>query len=74
MATLTLTNQAALATDIKTKTGSLQTALDERAAVWFRLPVEKRREWIKGGKDPVISEAWKIYEYLRKYFREVDNG
>jgi hypothetical protein len=72
MADLVLTGQKALSDDIKVKTASLETALNERAEIWFRLTAAQRLEWIKSGKDPVISEAWKTYEYLRKYFREVD--
>ena len=72
MADLVLTGQKALSDDIKVKTASLETALNERSEIWFRLTAAQRLEWIKGGKDPVISEAWTTYEFLRTYFREVD--
>ncbi len=68
MATLNLTGQNAERTTIAPKLLRLKQLLDERKVIWSKIPVEKKKKWIKSEKDPVMNLAWDIYKYLDKNF------
>lgn len=70
MADLNLTNQTALAGQVKTRTDQLRTELEKRKGVWDRMPAEKKRAWVKSGKDPVMGLAWELFKYLKNNFFE----
>jgi hypothetical protein len=74
MSDLNLTGQSTLAGQVQTRITQLRNAMELRKEVWDRLPIAKKKAWIKSGKDPLMSLAWKIYKYLRNNFfgREVD--
>lgn len=70
MSNLNLTGQSTLAGQIQTRVNQLKTAMDERLVVWNRLPDDKKKKWVKSGKDPIMTLAWEIYKYLRNNFFE----
>ena len=74
MATIELTNQKTLETQIKPMMTALQDALGDRLPVWQKIPVEKKKLWLESAKDPVLTLAWTLYVYLRDFFKEVDDG
>ena len=76
MADLNLTGQSASADQIQTRVTQLRNAMEQRKEVWNRMSVEKKKAWIAGGKDPIMSLAWAVYRYLRDNFfgLEVDHG
>jgi len=68
MATLSLTNQLTEKADIAPKILKLRTLLESRSEVWQKIPYEKRKAWLDSGKDPILEEAWTMYQYLRDNF------
>ncbi|GAG85791.1 unnamed protein product [marine sediment metagenome] len=70
MTILDLSNQAANATAINPKIVALKNLMDLRKPIWDKLPVEKKKKWIKSGKDPIMTLAWQIFKYLRNNFFE----
>ena len=68
MAKLTLNNQRQASNAVKTRTDDLKTLLDSRRAIWEKLPFEQKRVWIRDGKDPVMSLAWEVYDFLDQNF------
>jgi len=74
MAILSLTNQKTARDTIAPKIANLQSAMETRKEVWQRLPIEKKKKWIKSGKDPIMTLAWSIYRYLdQNFFGEVED-
>ena len=76
MAKLILDNQTIIATTIGTKVNSLKAVMDSRKAIWGKIPPEKKVKWIKSGKDPIMTLAFNIYQYLDGFFgsEEIRNG
>jgi len=75
MANLNLTGQTTAGTAIQTRIVQLKTLLDQRKPFWDRMPIEKKRMWIKSGKDPVMNLAWDVFKYLNNnFFREEETG
>lgn len=76
MRVLNLSNQATVAGQVQTRVNQLKTEMDKRKEIWSRLSNDKKRQWIKSGKDPIMTLAWQIYRYLRDNFFDqgVDNG
>ncbi len=73
MADLNLTGQSTLAEQVQTRINKFRAAMDLRKEIWDRLPLAKKRAWVKSGKDPIMTLAWKIYRYLRdNFFKEED--
>ena len=70
MARLNLTNQQAAVDQIQPYLNALKTRLDNRKAIWDRLPRHKQKQWILSGKDPIMTLAWTMYKYLHKNFFE----
>lgn len=71
MAVLDLTGQTTAKNTIAPKFLALKTELDKRAEVWARISPEKKRQWIKSEKDPIMNLAWDITKYLVKNFPEL---
>lgn len=65
---LNLTGQTTASGQIQTRVTQLRNLMEQRKAIWQRLPIEKKRAWIKSGKDPVMALAWDVYKYLRNNF------
>ena len=76
MAKLILKNQATIATMIATKVNNLKAVMNSRKAIWDKIPSEKKAKWIKSGKDPIMTLAWNLYQYLDGFFglEEIRNG
>ena len=76
MAKLILNSQAIIAGTIGTKVNSLKTVLNSRKAIWGKISPEKKVKWIKSGKDPIMTLAFNIYQYLDGFFgsEEIRNG
>jgi len=75
MADLNLTGQATLSGQIQTRITQMQTSMNQRKAIWDRLSDDKKRAWIKSGKDPLMTLAWNIFKYLKNnFFREEDTN
>lgn len=74
MADLNLTDQAALAATIQTRIVQLRDAMELRKPIWQRMSYAKKKAWITGGRDPIMTLAWNTYRYLRDNFftQEVD--
>ena len=68
MANLNLNGQQATVNTIRPYINALKTRLDQRKEIWDKLDVKKRRKWIAGGKDPIITLAYSIYKYLHRNF------
>lgn len=68
MANLNLTGQTTAGTAIQTRIVQLKTLLDQRKPFWDRMPIEKKKAWIKSGEDPVMSLAWDVFKYLNNNF------
>jgi len=73
MPQLNLTTQADKQAEIAPYLQKLKTQMDKRIDVWSRLPREKKKKWVKSGKDPIMSMSWTIYKYLDKFFGEVND-
>ena len=71
MAVLDLTGQTTAKNTIAPKLLALKTELDKRSEVWARISQEKKRQWIKSEKDPIMNLAWDITKYLVKNFPEL---
>lgn len=65
---LTLTGQQTDYNQIAPKLLKLKQNLDLRKPIWDRLPIEKKRQWVTSGKDPIMNAAWDIYKYLNNNF------
>ena len=68
MADLNLTGQGTLASQVQTRINSMKQSMDLRKPIWDRLTDEKKRAWVRSGKDPLMSLAWDTYRYLRDNF------
>ena len=68
MTTLNLTGQALERDDIQPKLVKLKQLLDQRKAIWAKLPVAKRKAWVTGGNDPIMDIAWDVFNYLETNF------
>ncbi len=75
MADLTLTGQTTSSGQIQTRINTLKTLLDQRKPFWQRMSNEKKKAWVKSGKDPVMSLAWDVFKYLNNnFFKEEDTN
>lgn len=74
MGLLDLIGQLDLKNGIALKIQQLKDAMELRRPIWERASYEKKKLWITSDKDPVMSLAWTIYKYLRKFFKEADDG
>ncbi len=68
MAVYNTTNQ--VKNGLENNLSNARTTLESRRGLWQKLPPEKREEWKKSCPDPVISEAWKMYQHLKEFFGE----
>ena len=74
MVNLNLSNQKTSRDDIAPHLQIMKNQLNERKGVWDKLPNEKKRAWIKSGKDPIMTLAWQIYKFLKdNFFGEVED-
>lgn len=75
MADLNLTGQANSANQIQQRINLLRNLMDQRKPFWDRMDIEKKRQWIRSGKDPIMTLAWEVYKYLRNnFFGEEDTN
>ena len=75
MTELKLINQKAYSDNIAPKIQALKTQLDSRKDIWGRISIEKKKKWVKSGKDPIMTLAWNMYKYLRdNFFGDVDDA
>lgn len=74
MTELNLTGQATAAGQIQTRITQLRGLMDQRLPVWNKLPLAKKKAWVKSGKDPIMTLAWAIYKYLRDNFFTTDEN
>ena len=65
MTDLNLTGQSVASGQIATRLATLRNLLLERKVIWDRIPMEKKKQWIQSGKDPVMTLAWDIFKWLR---------
>jgi hypothetical protein len=70
MADLKLINQQTYRDQIVAKINQLKTQLDLRKGLWAKCPLEKKKQWVKSGKDPIMTLAYQMYEYLNDNFFE----
>lgn len=68
MARLNLKNQAQAVSQIKPKLTQFRNQMELRKELWHRAPMNKKRYWVKSGKDPIMALAFQIYDYLDKNF------
>ena len=71
MTILDLSDQATNATAINPKIVALKSLMEQRKPIWDKLPVEKKKKWIKSGKDPIMTLAWQMFKYLRNNFFDI---
>jgi len=75
MADLNLINQQIYTDQIQPKIQQLKTQMDLRIPIWQKISPEKRKAWILSGKDPLMTLAWNIYNYLKNnFFGDVKDG
>jgi len=73
MTEIRLINQQAYTNNIAPKINILKNQLDDRKDVWARVSLEKKKQWVTSGKDPIMTLAWQMYNYLRdNFFAGVD--
>jgi len=70
MAKIRLKNQQAYADNIAPKVQALKRQMNDRIDVWQRVSREKKKQWVKSDKDPIMTLAWDMYKYLRNNFFE----
>ena len=70
MAEIRLINQQAYAGNVAPKINILKNQLNARIDVWQRVSIEKKKQWVTSGKDPIMTLAWGMYKYLRDNFFE----
>ena len=68
--TLKMTNQKIYRDQIAPKMQQLKDQLNDRKEIWNKISPEKKRQWVKSGKDPIMTLAWQMYEYLHDNFFE----
>ncbi len=72
MADLNLTGQQAQTNQIAPKIQTLKDRMNERKAIWDKLPDDKKKLWITSGDDPIMTLAWQSYRFLRDNFFNED--
>ena len=70
MTEIRLINQQAYTNNIAPKINILKNQLDDRKDVWAKVSLEKKKQWVTSGKDPIMTLAWNMYKYLRDNFFE----
>jgi hypothetical protein len=68
MAELNLIEQSVVASQIQTRIVTLKSLMDQRKPFWDRMPIEKKRQWVKSGKDPIMTLALEVFKYLNNNF------
>jgi hypothetical protein len=68
---LNLSGQAAEASDVLPKLLKLKQLLDQRKDAWSKIPRKKKKAIIQGEKDPVLTVAFTLGQYLQKNFPEL---
>ena len=68
MARLTLTNQQSRVDIFKTYLNTFRGMLLDRLPLWRKVSLDKKKAWVKSGKDPVVTLAWKMYTELKDFF------
>jgi hypothetical protein len=68
MALLQLTNQENAKKQIAPKLVQLRQLLDSRKELWQKIDAADRKKWVQSGKDPIMTIAWQIYQYLDANF------
>ena len=71
MSELDLTNQLSAKLPIQEKQAELEGLLFQRQELWYKLDIELRKQWLFGGKDPILSAAYLHYVKLRAYFEGI---
>ena len=68
MTTLNLTNQQTAVTAMAPYITGLKDRMEQRKVIWDKLPIEKKKQWVKSGKDPIMTLAYNTFKYLRDGF------
>ena len=71
MANLTIIDQAAYKNSIQPKMVLLKQQLDLRSEIWAKVSIEKKKAWIKSGKDPIMTLAFQMGQYFKDNFPEL---
>jgi len=71
---LNLIHQSIYAQQIQPKITQLKNLMNERKVLWDRLNNKKRKLWITSGKDPIMTLAWNVYNWLHNNFFGDYNG
>ena len=65
---LKLVSQQTYRDQIAPKINQLKTQLDLRKPIWAKCSIEKKKQWVKSDKDPIMTLAYQMYEYLNDNF------
>ena len=68
MADLDLTGQQLEYNDIAPKLQKLKNLMLDRKPIWDKISVAKRKKWVTSDKDPIMSLAYQIHEWLDERF------
>lgn len=68
MAIINITNAAK--TSLQNNLITARNLCESRKELWQKLTPQKREAWKQNCPDPVISEMWKINQYLKEFFGE----
>ena len=72
MAILNLSGQDIEKEAIVPKIDKLKSLIEQRREVWNKLSNTKKEKWIKSELDPIMTVAWPLHQYLKKYFFELN--
>jgi len=68
MAKLVLTGQLVAARRFTQVLEDFNRELEKRRSLWERLNAEQRQQWLAAGKDPLMAQAFALYQQLEGWF------
>ena len=66
-----LIKQQLYSDQIAPKIQVLKTQMNLRSEIWARISVEKKKQWVTSGQDPLMTLAFQIGQYLKDNFPEL---
>ena len=71
MTDLNIVNQQQYTDNIQPKMLLLKEQLDLRSPIWAKVSCDKKKAWIKSDKDPLMTLAFQLGQYLKDNFPEL---
>jgi hypothetical protein len=67
-----LINRQSTCDDVKTKVNKLINELVKILPIWDTMSDKKKKQFLKDNKDPLLSDAFKLFKKLRPIFEFMD--